>query len=171
MIKSFFNKEKPRLYLDSVMVIPRNEWKTFDEWNWIKRKEDFEQNARQKLEMLFDFPHVSTAENTGKKDIALEVALLKIQGGEFNALDFGIGAIPIFWRPKVSLKARLYRIESGKTVSTFSVTEKTSWKYYLLRVISLRGIFRYKPLFDQQDIDTLLHKACTRLIKQMSKKL
>jgi len=70
-----------------VIVIPRSEWKTFDEWNWIKRKEDFEQNAKQNLEMLFNFPHVSTAENLGKKDVALEVALLKIQGGEFDALD------------------------------------------------------------------------------------
>jgi hypothetical protein len=171
MIKSFFTKEKPRLYLDSVMVIPRSEWKSFDEWNWVNRKEDFEQSARQKLETLFNFPHVSTAENIGKKDVALEVALLKIQGGEFAALDFGVGAIPIFWRPKVTLKARLYGIKSGKTVSTFSVTEKVSWKYYLLRVFSLRGVFRYKPLFDQEDINMLLHKACTVLITQMSKKL
>ena len=117
------------------------------------------------------FCHVSTAVNIGKKDVALEVALLNIQGGEFNGLDFGIAAIPIFWRPKVSLKARLYRIESGKTVSTCSVTEKVSWKHYLLRVLSLRGIFGYKPLFDQEDMNRLLHKACSRLINHMSKKL
>lgn len=171
MIQSFFKKEKPKLYLDSVLVIPRNEWKTVDEWNWIRRKEDFEQEARQKLESLFNFPHVSTANNVGSKDLAIEVALLKIQGGEFDALDFGVGAIPILWRPKVSLKARLYRISGGKTFSTFSVTKKISWKFYLLRTFSLRGFFRYKPLFDQEDINHLLYEACSELIHKMSKKL
>ncbi len=161
-------KEKPKLFLGAIAVVPRNEFMKVDEWGILKG-ESLEDSIKVKLENLFSLPHISEKENVNDQDLALEIIVSKLQGGEFTSFQTPPIDIPIFWRPKVQIKARLFYINSKKTKSTFNVLKKMSWGQYLHRVFSLRGIIRIKPLFEPVDLEPLLYSACEQLINKLAK--
>jgi hypothetical protein len=78
-----------------------------------------------------------------------------------------LGAIPIFWRPKVAVASRLFNIESGKTIETAKYCAKMPWRQYLSGVFSLRGFIRYKPIFGIEDIEQLLYLACHQVLSTL----
>ena len=168
MISNFFNKAKPRVYLGKVVVAPRNEIKKIDQWGLFK-SEDLEEGIRTKIDGIFSLPHLDAREGEKKTDLALEVVILKVQGGEFESATFGDIALPIFWRPKIEIAARLYNIDSGKTYKAFESIEKMSWIQYLSGVFSLRGLVRYRPMFGVAELEPLLYRACEKVLIYMAK--
>lgn len=168
MLSSFRKKEKSKLYLGAIVVVPRNELKRFDEWGFFKG-EPLDDEIREKFEQLFSLPRIPEGKAVNDTDLALEIVVPNIQGGEFTSAQISPFDIPIFWRPKVSIKARLFFINSKKTKASFEVNEKMPWSEYFSRVLSIRGIIRYKPLFDAKELEPMVYKACSKLIYQMSK--
>jgi len=164
VLSKLFKKEKPRVYLDKLIVVPRSELRKIDEWGLFEN-EDLEEGLRNRLNDLFCLPHISSREEVRKNDLGLEVALVELQGGEFDAVSIGgIGGFPIFWRPKVKIVSRLYNIDTGKTVTTFRTTEKMSWGKYVSKIFTINGFFRYKALFGVKDVEPLLFVACEKLL-------
>ena len=161
-------KEKPKLYLGSIQIVPRNEFFKSDEWGLFKG-EDLEDSIKIKLEDLFSLPNVTKDQLVNDRDLALDIVVSKLQGGEFTSIQTVPFDIPIFWRPKVQIKARLFYINSKKTKSTFEVSRKMPWGQYLTRVFSFRGIIRIKPLFDSVDLEPILYSACENLIAKLAK--
>ena len=169
MFSKLFKKDKPRVYLDKMVVAPRDDFYKIDDWGLFK-SEDLEEGIRDKLDGIFSLPHISTRADAKKTDLALELMVLKVQGGEFESADFGsLGGFLIFWRPKIEVAARLYNIASGKTHSSFKAKEKMPWGTYFTGVFSLRGVFRYKPIFGVNDLEPILYKACEKLLINMVK--
>lgn len=169
VFSKIFKKAKPRVYLDKMVVAPRGEFEKMDSWGLFKG-EDLEEGIRGKLTDIFSLPHISSRVDRKENDLALEIVVLKVQGGEFEGAHFGeLGAIPIFWRPKIEVAARLYYIESGKTHSSYKAKEKMSWGMYFAGVFSLRGFFRYKPIFGVENLEPILYRACEKLLVKMVK--
>ncbi|MDO3381202.1 hypothetical protein [Gilvimarinus algae] len=167
MISKIFKKDKPRVYLDKMLVASRDEFEKTDEWG-IFKSEDLEDGVREKLDGIFCLPPISTRQDSKKSDLALELVVLKVRGGEFEGVDFGLlGFAPIFWRPKIELAARLYYLDSGKTHSTYKAKEIMRWGEYFSGVFSLRGFFRYKPIFGPKNLEPILYKACEKLLFKM----
>ena len=81
----------------------------------------------------------------------------------------GTSGIPIFWRPKIKLVSRLYNINHRKTVKTFSVSKSVTWREFIAKQFSLRGLFRWGPLYHNEDMEILLYQACLELIDKMRK--
>ena len=101
--------------------------------------------------------------------MAVDIMIPDYQGGDYWDGDLGLFPLLLMWRPRVKVAARLYSIKTMKTLKTFSVTEKMALSYYFGRVFSWRGIARFKPLFDTEDLDYLLSLASYKLLRQMQK--
>ncbi|MGH1542047.1 MAG: hypothetical protein ACRBHB_16590 [Arenicella sp.] len=171
MLPKFFKKEKPRVYIDKLVVSPRDEIKKIDQWGAFKY-EDLEAGIREKLNGLIQLPHISSRETIQENDLALEVVIINLQGGElgnFNLDD--LGGIPFFWRPKIEIAARLYNLSSDTTHSSFKMTEKMPWSNYFSGLISINGILRYKPLFSTKDLEPLLYRACEKTLIKLTKSI
>lgn len=168
MISRLFNKAKPRVYLGKVVVAPRNEVKKIDQWG-LFQSEDLEEGIRAKINGIFSLPYLDERDGEKKSDLALEVVILKVQGGELESATLEDIALPIFWRPKIEIAARLYNIDSGKTYKTFETIEKMSWLQYFSGVFSLRGLVRYRPMFGVKELEPLLYRACERVLIYMAK--
>lgn len=169
VLSKIFKRKKSRVYLDKMVVAPREEFYKIDGWGLFK-SEDLEEGIRSKLEGLFSLPHISTCTDTKETDLALELVVLKVQGGEFHGLDLaGFVGMPILWRPKIEVAARLYYIESGKTHSSFKAKEKMPWGEYLSVVFSLNGMFRLRPMFGVKELEPILYRACEKLLIDMVK--
>ncbi len=168
MFSKLYRREKKKVYLGRLVVAPRGKFETWDSWGLFK-SEDLEGEIRSKLEGLFSLPTIDERSEPKKSDLALEVVVLKLQGGEFEFADLGsLGGFPVFWRPKIEVAARLYNIESGKTHASSKAKEKMPWSQYLSGVLSFRGLFRYKPIFGVSEIEPLLYRACEKILVKLA---
>ena len=170
MFSNLFKQKRERVYIDLLVVAPREEISKIDEWGMFKSV-DLEGSARQRLIEIFQLHHVSQRVGVEKNDLALDVIVINLQGGEFTGLQASDFFMPILWKPKVQIRSRLYYIETKKNKASFSVTVKMPWKEYIQRLFSFNGLIRYKPLFDFNDVDKLLTKASIELMQKIIKVL
>ena len=124
---------------------------------------------RKKLEEVFCLHSISSIAEPKKSDVGLDVVIVTLHGGDAFTVNFGTAGIPIFWRPKIKLVSRLYNIKQNKTIKTFSVSKSVTWREFIANLFSLRGLFRWGPLYHNEDMELLLYQACLELLDKMRK--
>lgn len=170
MLRRIFKRDKPRLWLGVVAVAPRSDWRRhLDEWNIFAQREDLDTSIRQTLENIFDLPLANGVNNPESNDYALDIVVPKFQSGDAWGVSLGDVGFPLIWRPKIEIGARLVNLKTGKTVYTTTVKAKLKWRSYFARLFTLRAFFRFKPLFDSNDMNHLLHEACITLLHKLRK--
>lgn len=164
----FFRKTQPgKLYLGNILLIPREDWEKVDEISWFGLKRvDLESHVKNRITDVFSLPETPDPELLSPNDLALEIAILKIQGGYLS----GSGtSFPVFWRPKIKLNARLYHPLSLKTKKVITIESKASWKEFAYKTIDIKTLIDYSPAFDEKDMDYLIARACKALLEKISK--
>ena len=170
MFRNFFKREKPRVYLGVMAVMPRSSLKKIDEWG-LKGYEALEGPLYYSLQEIFSLPSIDSIQDPRESDLALEVFISNYQAGE--VLDFNLGEIglPIFWRPKVEVKSRLYVIKTKEVKSVITINEKLKWRDFISRMFTWRAILRLQPVFDKNDMQMLLYKACEKHLIKLRKEI
>jgi hypothetical protein len=143
---------KPRVFLGTLAVVPRKDLKRYLELPGLFQTDDLDMELRKYLTEIFTLPLADNVENQSATDLVIDVIVTKFQSGEAWGIDLIDLGFPLMWRPKVQVSTRLYYLTTNKTKETFSVTQKLSWRDYFSRVFSWRGVFRFSPLFDKEDI-------------------
>ena len=171
MFRKILNKkEKPRVFLGSLSVVPRTSIKKIDKWAFYK-EENIDSELRKILEEIFSLPPVSEAIDPLKTDLVLDIVIPKYQLGFGGIADIGLIEFPLFWRPKVQVKARLYNLQSKKTKHVFSSTTVISgWKFFN-GVFSFRNLFGFHPAFTKTDMNYLLYNTCSNILQQIQQKI
>jgi hypothetical protein len=170
-----FNKvlkrEKPRVYLGALVVVPRTDIKRhLDQWGMFQT-EDPETSISQSLQEIFSLPSVQPVEEPKNNDLVLDVIVTKYQLGDAWGLSLGDYGIPLLWRPKITVSSRLYYLKSKKTKATFLVTEKMKFGKFVGRLFTWRAFLGFRPVFDSKDMEYLLYQACHKLLLKMQKSL
>lgn len=171
MLKTLFKRKKPRVFLGTIAVAPREHVnKLFDRWGMLQ-SEALGRTLCVRLEDLFSLPKAAEVEDPNASDLVLDVIVPKFQVGGMFDFSAGDVSFPIMWRPKITITARLYYLTTGQIKSMYTVTEKYSSTAFLKRVFSLRAIFNHKPVFDADDLEYLLYKACHKLLAKIMNKV
>jgi hypothetical protein len=68
MFSKFFKREKPRVFLGTLSIVPRTDFKKIDEWG-VFYKEDIDSEFRKSLEEIFTLPSASEVKNPLKTDL------------------------------------------------------------------------------------------------------
>ncbi|NJA05171.1 hypothetical protein HC024_05415 [Methylococcaceae bacterium WWC4] len=165
-----FKGEKPRVYLGAMLVASSEEWESLDGWG-IFQSMNLGDGLRKYLYSAVNLPPIDSREDLRESDLGLELVVVNYRGGEFGAFQTTELFIPIFWRPKVELKARLYNLATGKTVHIASSKKNTPWGQFVSRIFSFNRMFRFKPLFDEEDMEVLLCLAAIETLAKLTKKL
>ena len=169
MFKLFQKKEKPRVFLGTLTVLPRSDIKRHLE-NWgVLNDDDMDAGLKKNLKEIFTLPLAKEVENPATNDLVVDVVIPKFQSGELWDLTLDGVGIPLFWRPKVTVSSRLYYLKTKKTKSTFSVTEKMGFGHYFGLLFSFSRIFR--PKINSSDMEVLLYQACHKLLLKMQKSI
>lgn len=169
MFDKFLKREKPRVFLGTLAVVPRKDMKRYlDQWGLLQN-ESFDGSLRASLEEIFALPPASEITAPTSADLGLDVLIPSFQSGGYWNVSLGEFDLPVFWRPKVTVACRLYHLKSGKTKRTFSVTQKMPWGEFLRRQLTWQAIFRFHPTFDAEDMKRLLYVACQSLLNKLRK--
>ena len=168
MLKKLFKKEKPTIYLGELTVAPRKDLKRiFDEWS-LTQKIELGSELFELLKGMIQLPLASEVKSPNQSELAVDIAISKHQLGYLDSLN-GSFPIPIFWRPSISMTARLRSLSTDVVMDTFYVTKKMPWSEYFRSYFSLKALFQIKLPFDQEDMELLLLQASQRLIQKVQR--
>lgn len=171
--KIFRKREKPRVFLGAIVVVPRADMKPrLDQWGMFQQ-EELEAPLYATLQQVFSLPPASEVRDSLPTDLGLDVFVPSFQSGDFWSVSLGNLGIPIFWvfmwRPKVTVTCRLYSLQTRETKATYSVTQKMPWREYVSRLLTLRALLRFRPIFSADDLNHLLYLACHSLLNRLTR--
>ena len=159
---------KPRVFLGTVAVVPRSDFKRHFEdldWRWWSRAEETPSDGglQELLREIFALPTTDSAGSVQESDLALDVFVAGHSAG--GIIDLSDVFLPLIWRPRLDLRARLYALSSGETVETFSVTERPRLREFLSRFGILFG---YGRLFGEREMEVLMNRASLKLLEKIA---
>ena len=180
-LKRLFRRERPRIYLGTLAVLPRSDLKRFLEQRGAlldiltgTTPQSLDDALRGALIGLFDLPTVDEREDPRSSDLAIDVFVPKYQSGEFLPATIGPVILPFMWRPKVTVAAHVYEIDTRATKAAYSITKKLSWSAYAKRLVSptvLLPVPGSAPMFGADDVKVLFYKACIQLLEKVEKRV
>lgn len=167
MFRKFLKREPARLFLGALSVATSR--------NLVRHLESLPGGAPpsldrallDKLAQSLAFPMAATVEMPQSTDMAFDVVVHGYRMGSATDLSLGTAGLPIYWRPKIRLEARLYHLQSNKTKTTFQVTQKMPWSAYLSRLLSWRVLMELEHPGRRDDIEALLEQASERLTTKL----
>ncbi|WP_342804437.1 hypothetical protein [Alteromonas sp. M12] len=168
MLFDWFSSAKPNVYLGSIAVVNDSNLSKIESFFSITGN-SLQDHIHQKLEEIFCLERISSIQEPKKSDVGLDVVIVSLHGGDAFSINFGTVGLPIFWRPKIKLVSRLYNLKQNKTIKTFSVSKSVTWGEFIAKQFSLKGLFRWGPLYHKEDMEILLYQACFELIDRMRK--
>lgn len=168
LFSKFLKKPKPRVFLGSLSIIQKKDFEEAIAWGLLQRV-DIEGELKGRLENLISLPSRHSQDQLHKEDLGLDIAINNYNSGGFAPLlDMGVLATPWCCRPKLEIAFRLYRLDDDKTVKVLYEKETMAWREYFSRTNSLNALFRYKPLFNTDDMEILFCKACLRALSKLN---
>jgi hypothetical protein len=168
LLFDWFCTEKPNVYLGSLAVVNDSNLSKIESFFSITGS-SLQDHMRKKLEEIFCLHSVSSIAEPRKSDVGLDVIIVTLHGGDVFTVNFGTAGIPMFWRPKIKLVSRLFNVNQNKTIKTFSVSKSVTWREFIAEQFSLRGLFLWRPLYHDEDMEVLLYQACLELLDKMRK--
>lgn len=159
MLMGIFNKPRSDLYLGTTAVVPRSAIKKLLEGDFLPGTDDLDVSLKQKLEQIFDLSKATDLKDPKDTDLGIDVIvtnyLLGPSGGYIDVID-----VPIFWRPKIEVAARVYKLCDGRTVYATRSVKKLSFKEYFSRILSFRGFFPGKRFSIPQTCPSYWKRRC-----------
>lgn len=119
------------------------------------------------LAELLPLPEAATVDSPRATDLAFDVAIQGYRSGSATDLSLGAVGLPLYWRPRIRLAARLYHLRSKQPKATFQVTERMPWSVYLNRVLSWRVFVGLEHPARRNDLEQLLRRATERLVARV----
>lgn len=167
MFRKLLKREPARLFLGALSITTGR--------NLIRHLERLPDGAPPALDRallvelaeLLPFPMAATVEAPRSTDMAFDVVLQGYRFGSATDLSLGTVGLPMYWRPKIRLAARLYHLQSNKTKTMFHVTQKMPWSGYLSRVLSWRVLMGLEYPGRRGDIEALMRQASEKLVTQL----
>ena len=130
--------------------------------------ENLEASLQNNLQEIFRLPPATDVLSPTPTDLGLDVLIKQFQSGDYWDLSLGEIGIPVFWRPKLTVVCRLYYLKSNETKREVSVTKTMPWGYFVGRLLTWRAVFRFRPMFDAEDMNSLLNDSSRALLKKLN---
>lgn len=165
MFGKWLRRPKSRVFLGTLAVLPRTDWKRYLEWS--SKRDEVDQTLRQTLIEIFALPLAEQVEDPLDSDLCLDVAVPSFQTGAGGIVHASEVIVPFLWRPKVTVVGRLRYLKSGQTKKLCKVTEKLPWREFFSFDLSswFWGRSRGRP----ERMQKLLYLACIALLERLRK--
>lgn len=157
MLRKFWRPAPARLFLGSV---------TDASGNLVRHLEGLmgnpavavNQSLLDEITDLIALPAVSTVDAPLVTDYAVDVAVQSYRSGSASSVSLGPVGLPLYWRPRVRLAARLYGLQSRQTKAVVQVTQYMPWSAYFGRLLHWRVLVGHEHPARRGDLDVLLRR-------------
>ena len=167
MLGKLMKREPPRVFVGTLGVATGRSLARHLEGLAGAVPPSLDRTLQAELNELFPMPLAATVDAARPTDLAFDVTIQSYRLGSATDMSLGAVGLPLYWRPKVRLAARLYLLQSGKTRAAFRITQRMPWTVYLNRVLSWRVLVGLEPPSRRSDLEQLLRQAAERLMARL----
>lgn len=166
-----FTKRKPRIFLGSIQVTDKSK-----DFSWLQKNLDsnyqnIESRLVQFLKNVITLPNVLSITDPRPNDLAIDLLVPDFDTGDAGGtLNFGDLGIPLFSRPKSTVKCRIYRIDTLEVINEVSKTETMGFFRYLSCTLSLKSFLGFSGI-NARDFEYLVGKATLKCLEQINRKI
>ena len=166
MLRSLMKREPPRVFVGNLGITSGNLVRHLEGLSGVAPPA-LDRALLMELAELLPLPKVETVDSPLATDMAFDVVVQGYRSGSATDLSLGAVGLPLYWRPKVRLAARLYHLRSRQSKATFQVTQRMPWSVYLSRVLSWRVLAGLELPARRNELEQLLRQATARLLAQV----
>lgn len=172
-IKRLLTRRKPRVFLGTTAVLPRTDIKRHFESIVAGAVIELDTSLQSALTHLFSMPLLTARDDPLDDDRVLDVIVTHHQAGGAELITLDEMAIPLAWRPQVTVTARLSDVETNTPINTYVVTEKQPWLPFIKFQGKLPDFEQllWGAVFDNKIVTRLLYRACTKVLTLVKKDL
>ncbi|MEL7312721.1 MAG: hypothetical protein AAFN07_14500 [Pseudomonadota bacterium] len=169
MIFAKLRRPKVRaLYLGAITVVPKSELNE-QEQAFVWSKLDPVAIIEYEIRDIFQLPPITNAQEPGKGDIGVDVFVSDFRLGALNDVWAFPLSIPLVWRPRIELRARLFNLMTSETVSEFSATARMPLSQFIRRTLHPAALFHIRPTATQNDLIRLTQEASIAVLEKIRK--
>ena len=166
----WFWRRKPKIYIGQLMVQEATGFQRVFEFGY---QDGISASLKQELRDLFTMQKVAQRTEERAEDVVLDVIVTDFETGFLDLADIQGIPIPLAWRPKVSITARISRIGTNQPMKTYQLTQKQSWADFLAEPppepeFDLWSLSSNLP-FDDYRLNRLLLIGCAELMRRIQK--
>ena len=158
----FFRKSPAQLYVGTLTVLPRKDFLRHFEGGFLSGAQ-MDHVLTERLLVIFAFPKAADLSAPKDDDVAIDVVLESYSRGGWAEVSGGALELPLLWRPKVRLGARLYYLKTGKSKAKVNVTQSVGWGEYLATLLHWKVYLGLSSPSTRQRLEQLLDLAALQL--------
>ena len=155
-----------RIYLRNLAVAPRDSLSRYLEGGFAKSDRDVESAMEQRLREIFTFPPAEPGK-ARPTDRHIDISIRRWSTG--CVAFFGL---PMIWRPKICLEARLYSPLDEKMRATVSATDSMRWSEIGREFLSSGRLSYFPTAFAARSAEekmlVLLNRASIALLERLT---
>jgi hypothetical protein len=163
-----FRKTPVRLYVGSITVHPRSDFKRHFEGGLLGGA-TLDSALAQRVQEFFALPRASDADVINESDIGVDVILESYSCGGWADVSSSALSFPIFWRSKVRLEARVYHLKTGKVKANLHVTQRIAWGEHVASLFSWKVYLGITSATSRKRLEQLLEVACLSLKRRVER--
>lgn len=118
------------------------------------------------LESVLALPPVSAASRGGNA-LKVDVTLEAFRRGGWDQLSLGFVDLPLIWRPKVTVCARISSLTAAKSQAKFRIVERMSWRRFLSSLLPWKAQLGIASPASRVQLEALARAAGERLKKKV----
>jgi hypothetical protein len=165
-----FRKPPTTLYVGALLVQPRRDFLRHLEGGLFEGA-SLDSALQQQLLEVFSLPRASEVQNPQDGDMAVDVVVESYSRGGSGEVSTSSLYLPVLWRPKVRIGARIYYIKTGRYKATAKVTRRMGWGEYLSSLLHWKVYFGFSSPASRRRLEQLLAKAAAELKTKVQRAL
>jgi hypothetical protein len=166
----FFRKTKHSLYVGSLSVQPRTDFLRHLEGS-VFGGANLDSALQQQLLDVFAMPRAIEVLNPQESDLAVDVVVENYSRGGSGEVSTTSLYLPLLWRPKVRIGARIYYIRTGKHRASAKVTQRMGWGEYISSLLHWKVYFGLSSPASRRRLEQLLAQAAVELKAKIERAL
>lgn len=157
MFQKLFGKKEPvRLYRGAVVVASNGESNPHPFGFWTT---DYDAYLKEKLSSLLSLPEFDKNQTSSENAYCMDLMILDYQLGGVNHVDLWVYDFLLFWRPKISIAIRVYRVKDDRTRYSETLRLAMPWREYFKNLVLIRN-----NLLNEKGVERMLYQGCLKLL-------
>lgn len=156
------------LYLGTVSIAPKSTLNMLEQYRVLSKFDPVE-IIEQEVRGIFQLPPITEAKDPRKSDIGIDVLVSDFRLGNLYGVNLSSLAFPLFWRPRIEMRARLFSLSNMETVSEFSAIAIMPLSVFARRALHPAVLLRIRPKATQNDLIRLTQEASIAVLEKIQK--
>ncbi|MEM1378354.1 MAG: hypothetical protein AAGG69_13295 [Pseudomonadota bacterium] len=161
------HEQKARIFLNSITVVPRSGLKKILENNSSTLSEYDDDIIQTTLTSFLQLPDASEQATFESNDLGLDIIVPEFEFGSVGLAHAGPIIVPLNWRAKLTMTARLFEIETNQTIRSATVKHIQPMSQFLKKLRSPGRLLSFERNLSAEEVERMIIHVAVQLLRKV----